>query len=74
VLRVEAAGGQSARRSLSIQGVAHPLDGSAAEIAVMVDDARRLDLRLDASEDVWLTGLVVVPVARDVPPPAPEPW
>jgi arylsulfatase A-like enzyme/HEAT repeat protein len=74
VVRVEATGVQSAQRWLSIHGAAHALDASAAEIALVVEDARGLDLRLEAGEDVWLTGLVIVPVARDVPPPTPEPW
>jgi arylsulfatase A-like enzyme len=74
VVRVEPSGVPEARRSLSIQGVAHALDGSAAEIALVTQDAGPLDLQLEASEDVWLTGVVRVPVMRDVPPPAPEPW
>ena len=74
VVRVEASGVSSARRSLSIGGVAHALDAGAAELAIVAPNSGALELQVEASEDVWLTGVVRVPVARDVPPPAPEPW
>jgi arylsulfatase A-like enzyme len=75
IVRVEPfEGATPAPRSLSILGEVHALDGGAAEVGRVVDEARRLDFRLEASEGVWLTALVIVPLLPDVPPPAPEPW
>jgi hypothetical protein len=73
VVRVEASASDG-ERSLSIQGEAHAVAGSATELAVVLEDARGVDLQLEASEGVLLTGLVIVPVQPDVQPPAPEPW